>query len=133
MLSQAVATLDANVKDVYATPESRHQLNLRTAAKSKKGEKLMALIDSSAASEEEQSQKEFDKVLDDALGKGDQLQAAVHSMDNLNLNKELGSQLQDAHDNLINASQQEHEEGDEQAGFMKKYSDKVSTQRSVIK
>ena len=50
-----MATLDVSVKDVYATPESRHELNLRTAAKSKKGEKLMALIDSTAAVEEEQS------------------------------------------------------------------------------
>jgi len=55
LLSQAVATLDVKAEEVYATPESRHELNLRTAAKSKKGEKLMALIDSTAAVEEEQS------------------------------------------------------------------------------
>lgn len=58
MLSQAVATLDVSAKDIYATPESRHQLNLRTAAKSEKGEKLMELIGETAdmeAVEEEQS------------------------------------------------------------------------------
>tara|TARA_B110000285_G_C14937215_1_gene520204 strand:+ start:199 stop:372 length:174 start_codon:yes stop_codon:yes gene_type:complete len=57
-LSQAVATLDVSAKDIYATPESRHQLNLRTAAKSEKGEKLMELIGETAdmeAVEEEQS------------------------------------------------------------------------------
>jgi len=55
-------------------------------------------------------------------------------MDNLNLNKALDNELQDAHDKLIKAaSKEDTEEGDEQAGFMKKYSDKVSSERSVIK
>jgi len=62
-------------------------------------------------------------------------------MDNLNLhkaiesdNKALDSELQDAHDNLINASsKQEGVEHDEEAGFMAKYSAKVTNERSVIK
>lgn len=93
----------------------------------------MELIDQTAAADEEESQQEFDKVLDDTIGKGDQLQAAVHSMDNLNLNKALNNELQDAHDRLIDAASQQDGEEDEQAGFMKKYSDKVSSKQSVIK
>ena len=57
-------------------------------------------------------------------------------MDNLNLNKANKAQvneLQDAHDYLINAASKETNEADEEAGFMKKYSDKVSSQKSVIK
>ena len=56
-------------------------------------------------------------------------------MDNLNLNnnKALDSELQDAHDYLANAVSKETNEDDEEAGFMKKYSDKVSNQKSVIK
>ena len=54
-------------------------------------------------------------------------------MDNLNLNKALDNELQDAHDKLITAASKEDDEEDEQAGFMKKYSEKVSSQRSVIK
>ena len=56
-------------------------------------------------------------------------------MDNLNLNKAKKAQvneLQDAHDYLINAASKETSEEDEDAGFMKKYSDKVGEQ-SVIK
>ena len=56
-------------------------------------------------------------------------------MDNLNLNKANIAQvneLQDAHEYLINAASKETNEADEEAGFMKKYSDKVG-QQSVIK
>jgi hypothetical protein len=50
LLAQAVGTLDIQkAEDMYATPESRHVLNLRTALasrKSKQGDKLKALIGS---------------------------------------------------------------------------------------
>ena len=40
LLAQAVGTLDTNSEDMYATPESRHELNMRTALVSRRNARL---------------------------------------------------------------------------------------------
>ncbi len=56
------------------------------------------------------------------------MESAIKSMDNLNLNKALDQELEEAHDSLFKASAADELDVEEPAGFMKKYSDKISSE-----
>ena len=59
------------------------------------------------------------------------MQDAVHSMDNLNINKALTNELQEAHDMLYEAGSSDEDHSDD--GFMKKYSDRLANNNQIEK
>ena len=59
------------------------------------------------------------------------MQDAVHSMDNLNINKALTNELQEAHDMLYEAGSADEDHSDD--GFMKKYSDRLANNNQIEK
>ena len=88
------------------------------------GNKLMALF---GDEDEEESQREFDAMMDQTLEQGDQMETAIKSMDNLNLNKALNNELEEAHDSLFKAAAADDEE-EPSPGFMKTYSERISSE-----